>query len=264
MPELPDVEVFRRYLHARALGQSVERVRVDQPYVLEGTSPQALGRRLRRQAFADTRRHGKNLFVTVASGREWLHLHFGMTGRLAYYASNEAAPAHTSVRFDFSNGRTLAHVDQRKLGKVGIVRHPDEYIAEHQLGPDALALGREGFLERAAQRGGGVKAWLMDQHALAGIGNVYADEILFRARLDPTTPLSTLGEARLEGLHEALCGVLDCAIEAGADPARVPADWLLPRRRRGATCPRCDTPLERRQVAGRTTWSCPICQRAGA
>ncbi len=263
MPELPDVEVYRRYLDAHALNQRVERVRVEQPHVLEDISPQALGRRLRRQPFTATRRHGKNLFVATASGREWLHLHFGMTGRLAYVPSTEPAPGHTTVRFDFVNGHTLAHVDQRKLGRVGLVTDPEDYITAHGLGPDALTVACDAFVQQGAQRNGGVKAWLMNQQALAGIGNVYADEILFRARLDPAVPLPQLDERRLAALHEATREVLEGAIDAAADPARIPPDWLLPHRRRGAACPRCGTPLDRRQVAGRTTWRCPACQGAG-
>ena len=121
MPELPDVETFRRYLDATALHQPVAEVAVADERVVQGTTPQGLGRYLHGRCFEGTLRHGKHLFADLGAGK-WLELHFGMTGYLAYYRGPDGAPAYSHVRFRFDNGHELAFVDRRKLGHVEIGR----------------------------------------------------------------------------------------------------------------------------------------------
>src|SRR6266480_6721698 len=115
MPELPDVEIFKRYLNATSLHQRIANVDVRSAYVLKGVSVRELERRLKRRRFESTRRHGKHLFVR-ADGDFWLRLHFGMTGSLRYFKHEEQAPTHVRVLFVFSNNYRLAFDDQRKFG----------------------------------------------------------------------------------------------------------------------------------------------------
>lgn len=259
MPELPDVELYRQCLDATALHQRIARIHVGSPRILAETTPQGLGRILKGAMFEATARHGKYLFAALdRSG--WLLLHFGMTGRLEHLEQQQNAPDYTQCLVTFTNGFGLAYVARRKLGRIGVVASPQSFCRDHDIGPDALELRAERFIELASNRRGNVKAWLMDQGAIAGIGNVYSDEILFQAGIHPRRTLSHMDNEQLKRLHEALRLTLNAAIEANADPAQMPASFLLPHREDGGHCPRCRTAVASVQVAGRTAWYCPRCQ----
>jgi len=135
-------------------------------------------------------------------------------------------------------------------------------IERHELGPDALddTLDAAAMAERFSQSRAAVKSALMNQKLLAGIGNIYSDEILFHTRLHPSTPASDLDKATLRKLHRNMRKVLDKAIECGADPNRLPHTYLLPHRHKDGECPRCGRPLDKLKVTGRTAWLCPSCQ----
>lgn len=254
MPELPDVEVFRRYLDATALHQRIEHTRVRDEDLLRGVSRRTLERRLKGASFEATRRHGKYLLVDLDPG-DWLVLHFGMTGFLAYFGDPDAEPGHVRLRFDFENGYRLAYDCQRKLGEVRLVSDPEAFLEEKELGPDALEVDREGFLERMEDRRGMIKTALMDQSLLAGVGNVYSDEALFQTEIHPATAVSDLDEKALGHLHRTLHRVLEKAIEEKVE--RFPDSWLLSHREPNAECPRCGGTIRRIEVAGRGCYVCP-------
>jgi formamidopyrimidine-DNA glycosylase len=260
LPELPDVETYRRYLAAHALHQGIAHVKVSSPRQLAGTSPQGLRRALVRRRFESTRRHGKHLFARIGKGR-WLMLHFGMTGSLSYDRKGRGVPPYTRLRIDFGRDRQLAFLDPRKLGRIALTDSPRRFIEARHLGPDALALDRAALAKLAAGTRGAIKSWLMDQHAIAGIGNIYADEILVQARIHPRRSPNALERRALGRLFTSLGQVLRQAIAAGADPARMPKSFLLSRRKRGARCPRCGGAVERMAIGGRSTYYCPSCQR---
>lgn len=136
----------------------------------------------------------------------------------------------------------------------------DQFVEAHKLGPDALSLDLNEFRELASKRGGKVKPWLMNQSVMAGLGNVYSDEVLFQARVHPDCQLKSLDDKKVRDLHRATMKVLKAAIKAEADPARMPKSFLLPHRRDGEHCPRCSGELEKIKAAGRTAWLCPRCQ----
>lgn len=258
MPELPDVEQFRRYFNATALHQRIRRIHVPAPSLLVDTSPQGLGHALKGRTFVAAERHGKYLFAKLDSGK-WLVLHFGMSGAL-HYSKAGTRPKYTQLPIEFENGFELYYTAPRKLGRIALTESPRQWIDDRNLGQDALAIGEKAFVERAAQRRGSIKSWLMDQHSLAGIGNIYSDEILFQCRLHPQTPVGDLDDADIRGLYRALRRVLATAIERRAEPERLPDSYLLPHRHDGGRCPRCDTALEHTDTAGRTAWFCPRCQ----
>src|SRR5216683_7496785 len=180
MPELPDVETFKRYLDATSLHQRISSVDVRSAYVLKGVSAHELARRLKGRSFESSRRHGKHLFVR-ADGDVWLRLHFGMTGSLQYFKHEKQAPTHVRVLFVFANNYRLAFDDQRKFGQIGLIGEVDEFLKKRALGPDALDVDLAKFRKMMAKHRGAVKSILMNQRLIAGIGNIYADEILFRA-----------------------------------------------------------------------------------
>ena len=260
MPELPDVEIFKRYLDATSLHQRISGVDVKSAYVLKGVSTRELAHRLKGRCFECSRRHGKHLFVR-ANGELWLRLHFGMTGSLQYFKCKEQASKHTRVLFIFASTHCVAFEDQRKFGEVGLVKDVDEFLRKRALGPDALDVSLSLFREIFEKHRGAVKAILLNQKLIAGIGNIYADEILFRARIHPATEISRLGDKALTKLFRATRYILERAITAKADVIQMPKSWLLPHRGKGGKCPRCGRKLRSARVGGRTAWFCAHCQR---
>ena len=137
MPELPDVEMFKRYLDATSLHQRIDDVDVRNAYILKNVTARELARGLKGRRFESTRRHGKHLFVR-ADRKLWLRLHFGMTGSLEYFKDDRQAPRHTRVLFVFANNHRLAFDDQRQFGQIGLLEDVDEFLKKRALGADAL------------------------------------------------------------------------------------------------------------------------------
>ncbi len=260
MPELPDVEIFRRYLARTSLGQKIDSVDLDASRMVKGIAAGTLRRRLDGRTFRSTRRHGKYLFAGLGD-RRWLLLHFGMTGFLDYAKDGAPPPDHARLVIRFANGARLAGVWQRLLGRIGMVDDPDAFIRDNKLGPDALGLTRKAFADLLDGRGGSIKSALMDQSFVAGIGNVYSDEMLFQAKIHPRAKAGGLVASQVSALHRAMGHVLKTAIARKADPERLPASWLLPHRQAGARCPRCGGKIARIAIAGRHAFLCPRCQK---
>ncbi len=260
MPELPEVEIFKRYLDATSLHQRIDDVDVRNTYILKETSARELARGLKGRRFESSRRHGKHLFVR-ADSKLWLRLHFGMTGSLQYFKNDKQAPQYARVLFVFANNHRLAFDDQRQFGQIELLKDVDEFLKEHELGPDALDLGLGEFRKILGKRRGAVKSVLLNQRIIAGIGNIYADEILFRVRMHPATETSRLDDKALTKLFRASHYVLQKAIAAKVDANQMPRSWLLPRRGRGGKCPRCRRKLTSVRIGGRTAWFCPQCQK---
>src|SRR2546428_5776224 len=258
MPELPDVETFRRYFDATSLHQRIIGIDVRSAYVLKGVSGRELARRLKGRCFESSRRHGKHLFVRVDHDL-WLRLHFGMTGSLHYFKDEEQAPKHTRVLFAFANAHRLAFEDQRKFGEVGLLKDVDEFLKKRAPGPDALDISLSQFKEIFKKHRAAVKTILLNQKLIAGIGNIYADEILFRARIHPATQASALKKKTVTELLRATRHILKEAIDAQADADLMPRSWLLPHRGKGGKCPRCGRLLKSSRIGGRTAWFCAYC-----
>ncbi|MDA8165369.1 MAG: hypothetical protein M0017_10120, partial [Desulfobacteraceae bacterium] len=224
MPELPDVEVFKRYLDANALHQKIVAVEVRHPRILRNTTADQLARELAGQSLETSRRYGKHLLVGLSGGK-WLAVHFGMTGYFAYYGQPEEEPPHARLVLTFDNGRRLAYDSLRMLGGIELTADPEQYIREHEMGPDAMddRFDLAAFKKALAGRSGRIKGALMDQQALAGIGNIYSDEILFQAGLDPKRKVGSLNEEEARKLYQAMKQVLQTSIDRGADPQQFPA-----------------------------------------
>ena len=260
MPELPDVETFKRYLDTTSLHQRIIGVDVRSAYVLKRVSARELARRLKGCRFESSRRHGKHLFVR-ADADVWLRLHFGMTGSLQYFKHELQAPKHTRVLFVFANAHRLAFEDQRKFGEIGLINDVDEFLKKRALGPDALHMSFLQFKEILGKHRGAVKTILLNQKLIAGIGNIYADEILFRARIHPATQVSALKDKTVAKVFRTVRDILKKAIEAKADVDLMPKSWLLPHRGKGGKCPLCGRELKSATIGGRTAWFCAHCQR---
>src|SRR5215216_699577 len=259
MPELPDVEVFRRYVNSTSLHQNIESVEVRNGKILGGVSARKLQSTLKGRRFESTRRHGKNLFVGLDGGG-WLLMHFGMTGRLKYFKDMDQDPPHDRFLISFENRYHLAFDCQRMFGKVDLIEDLEEFVREKKLGPDPLELDSASFRERFEGKKGSVKSALMNQQVVAGVGNIYSDEILFQAHLYPGTRIERLDDAALEKLFQETRRVLKTAIERGANPQMIPDHFLLSHRREGEKCPRGNGEIRKIKAAGRTAYYCPACQ----
>jgi formamidopyrimidine-DNA glycosylase len=260
MPELPDVEAYRRHLAATSLHRRIDGIERVTTEMLTGVSASMFRRKLVGTSLETSRRHGKYLFARTDDG-PWLVLHFGMTGRLECDGRERSDNAHTHLVLTLHDGCSLAFEDQRKLGGIWLTDDVDEFIAARRLGPDALDVDKAGFLAALEGRRGAVKPTLMNQSIVAGIGNVYSDEILFQTRLHPRGPIQQLDERARVQLHRTTRRVLRTAADRKADPERMPRTWLLPHREEGEPCPRCGGLIERIRAAGRSAYLCPRCQR---
>lgn len=259
MPELPDVEIFRRVLADGGLHRRVASVDLRDPDTLRDARPADLEDALVGRTFESAGRHGKVAFACVRGGGV-LAIHFGMTGFLAIAGRDEPDTDHARLAIAFRGGTRLLFDDTRRFGWVEIADGVEAYVERAGLGPDALAIEAEAFAALVGGSRATIKAALMDQDRIAGIGNVYSDEILFAARIAPHARAADLGTDRIDRLFAAMRTVLEEAIAAGADPGRMPADWLTPHREAGERCPRCGETLAHERVSGRTAWFCPRCQ----
>ena len=261
VPELAEVDAYRR-LATRALGRTVaEVVAPDAWYLRRGLDAGALTEALVGRRFVDARRLGKLLLLDTDKDGPVLALRFGMTGRLLVdgtagvdellYSSNQELERWDRFGVRFTDGGDLRIRDPRRLG--GVELGPPE----DRLGPDALSITGDELVSALGRTQAPLKARLLDQARLAGVGNLAADEVLWRAGLDPARPAGTLSPKEVDHLHDQLVATLRDLIAKGGSHA----GDLQSQRRPGGLCPRDGTPLVRRTVGGRTTYSCPKHQR---
>ncbi len=261
MPELIEVEVYRQ-LAERAVGRRVAEVEASDDWFLKGgLTPAVVTSAVEGATITGTKRVGKLLMLSLDGDRPVLGLRFGMTGRLVLdgevpiarleYSSGRDDPEWDRFAVRFEDGARLRISDPRRLG--GVELDPDPA----RLGPDAwtVTLGQLGGALRGSAAP--LKARLLDQARLAGLGNLLVDETLWRAGLDPARPASGLDPPELARLQRRIRSTVNTLFERGGSHT----GDLQAERRRGGVCPADGAPLDRRSVGGRTTYSCPVHQR---
>jgi formamidopyrimidine-DNA glycosylase len=262
VPELPDVEGYRRYWTRYAVGRRVAEVDVPNPAILRNRTVASVRRALRGRRFGDASRRGK--WLLAPTDGVTLLLHFGMTGLLVWRGGDDPKRhRHDRLVFRFADGE-LSYRNMRMLGGAWVARDErelDRLVGD--LGPDAADLDRERLEELLAGRRGGIKATLMNQRLVAGIGNELSDEILWRAKVHPGRGIATLERRELGALQREMQQVITASMRHGRIPRE--RSWLEGQRgRRDARCPRCHTELRRSRIAGRTSYWCPRCQGEGS
>jgi formamidopyrimidine-DNA glycosylase len=260
MPELPDVEHFKRTFAHASVGRRVEEVVVTDPGILRHVAASELHRALRGHRFEDPERRGKWLIARTDGPA--LLLHFGMTGDVLWAPDATGRHHHDRLILVLDLGE-IRYRNMRKLGGVWLASEPgevDELLG--RLGPDALSVKRKEFLELMDSRRGRVKSALLDQSFIAGVGNLLADEALWRARIHPARRIEDLSVDERAALFRELRSVIRDTVDSY--PERIRTRWTSARGRPGAPCPRCRTELTRMVVGGRTTYVCPSCQRQPA
>lgn len=272
MPELPEVECVARSLRKRILGETIERVSVHLDRVVRD-SPLNPVEHLPGRTFESIRRRGKVMIIGLDGGLSLL-VHLRMTGQLLVLPSKAPLEKHTHVIFHLISGRHLRYRDQRQFGWIQLVesRSLDEHPKIARLGPEPLEIGRAEFVERFTVRHRQIKPLLLDQTVLAGLGNIYVDESLFRARIHPLAPASRISAIKLNRLHGAIQAVLlkaiDCSgstldyfRDSGGRPGTFQNEHQVYGREE-LPCPRCGRPIIKIRVASRGTHICTRCQRA--
>nr|WP_166640261.1 DNA-formamidopyrimidine glycosylase family protein [Amycolatopsis sp. SID8362] len=258
VPELPEVELARQVL-AGALGRKIRDVDDHDDWVCRPHAPGDIRAALRGGRLTEAHRRGKTLWCETETGRgkagPTLGLHLGMAGQLRF--AGESGPPRRRQRDEkpewfrfgitFADGEQLRLFDPRRLGRVRLDPDLDA------LGPDAGEVSRRDFRERVGRGRAPLKARLLDQSVVAGIGNLLADETLWQAGLNPARPVGELDDDELTELHKALRKSLRAAIKHGG----VHTGELIGHRRPGDHCPRCGTELAHGTVGGRSTWWCP-------
>jgi formamidopyrimidine-DNA glycosylase len=259
MPELPDVEGYRRYWSRYMTGERARRVEVLTPAIVRNRRASTLRDSLRGRRFGRPDRHGK--WMLASTDGPTLVLHFGMTGGL-HWSGQDRGGRHRHDRLIVVTGSgEMRYRNMRMLGGAWLARDEAELDGiVGGLGPDAAALGPDELRAVLDGRRGGVKATLMNQRVLAGIGNELSDEIVWRARIHPARRLNALGFRKRAELGRVTRDVLAESSRHGRIP-REPG-WLEEQRGgRDARCPRCGRALRRSRIAGRTSYWCPRCQR---
>jgi formamidopyrimidine-DNA glycosylase len=275
VPELPEVETVRARIAPVLAGRLLERVEILDPRLVRPYEPAEVAAELEGERVAAVDRRGKYLIVRFDSGRSLL-VHLRMTGSLRHLPERdgEGADPHRRAVVRLDDGSAVAYRDVRRFG-TWLLLEPGElepYLAA-RVGEEPLDVlftaARLGA--RLARRRAPVKAALLDQRTLAGLGNIYVDEALWRARIHPLRPAESLDRNELRRLHRGIRAALEAGIARQGSTLR---DYRLPDGGEGAMqddfrvygrggepCRRCGTPIAKSRVGGRGTWFCPVCQR---
>jgi formamidopyrimidine-DNA glycosylase len=247
MPELPEAERARQTLEA-ALGRRIVGVDDGDSYVCRPHSPGELADALTGHTFTAAHRRGKFMWLETKDGPA-VGLHLGMAGRIV--VDPEECSGWDRFAVEFEDGGRLVLRDKRRLGRA--VLNPDF----SHVGPDAAEVSREDFRRLIGRGRAPIKARLLDQRAISGVGNLLADQILWQAHIAPTRRVSDLSTDDLDRLRRELRAAVRSAIRRGG----AHTGSFIPSRRRDGVCPRDGHPLVRGKVGGRTTFWCPACQR---
>jgi formamidopyrimidine-DNA glycosylase len=276
VPELPEVETTRRFIEPVLTGHRIDRVEVRRPRTARrNVRPQDVAERLAGRRVRRVGRRGKFILIDVEGELTWV-IHLGMSGRLQIAGSDETEAPHTNAVFQTEGGTELRFVDPRTFGFVAVFT-PDELDGSGlaRVGHDALTdlPSVDEFSEAFAGRIPTVKAALLDQRFVAGLGNIYADEVLHLARIHPARQIGSLDPHEIARLHDAIVPVLEAGVAHGGTSLNDLA-YLLPDGRAGGflerlgvygregeSCRNCGTAIQRVVIARRSSHFCPSCQR---
>ncbi|MCB0072498.1 MAG: bifunctional DNA-formamidopyrimidine glycosylase/DNA-(apurinic or apyrimidinic site) lyase [Caldilineaceae bacterium] len=275
MPELPEVETYVRELEPLLRGRRITRAAVTWPRTIAAPTATMFVDQIADQRFSDFSRRGKYMLLGLESG-DTLIVHLRMTGKLLVMAGDAPVDKHTHVVLDLDNGQRVHYNDTRKFGRMWLVTNPETVL--RKLGPEPLseAFSPAHLGAALAGRSAAIKALLLNQEIIAGVGNIYADEALFAAGIAPLRAGGDLSEAEVTALHNAVRRVLAAGIAARGSSLGGSSlqNYLRPSgeqggfqeqhqvfRRTGKPCRTCGQPIERIIVAQRSTHYCPHCQR---
>lgn len=273
MPELPEVETTVRDLRPHLIGRTIAQVRVHWQRTVAHPSVRAFAHGLQGYTIREITRRGKHLVFRLegANGEcKYLLVHLRMTGQFGFHQPQEKRTKHHHVVFRLDDGRELRFHDFRKFGRMWLVDDPE--FVTGKLGPEPLEMSQREFLARLRARKGRIKPLLLNQEFVAGVGNIYADESLWYAKIHPLRQAATLTDEEAVAMYHAIRRVFRKAIRAGgtsfdATYKRINGmsgqyeEKLRVVGRAGEPCYRCGTPIVKTVVGQRGTYYCPNCQK---
>jgi len=257
MPELPEVEAFKKTLDSTSLNQIINDVKIKDDRILLASKKDFI-KCVIGEKFEETIRHGKYLLAKVRNC--YIVFHFGMSGWLEYFSSDESEPKYSKVIFQFNNGYSLAYISIRMFGKLDLADSLEKLRKRKKLGPDAYKMSFDEFQIAIKSRTAIMKSALLNQSILSGIGNIYSDEILFKAKLHPKRKINTLNDNELEKLFKSIKEVLEYGIKHKGELYTYSDSFLIPHRSKEEKCPECGSSIERYEISGRHGFFCPKCQ----
>jgi formamidopyrimidine-DNA glycosylase len=266
MPEMPDLEVIAEFLHEELEGATIREVEILKPIVVRSLTGEALADRLPGRTVRAVLRRGKFLLLALSS-EDWLVVNPMRSGRLRYLREGASARGTPHFALHFTNGATVQYRDADRMGKIYLTADLKAVPTFADLGPEALSpeVTLAAFCERLGRRRGEIKGVLTNPTFVAGIGNAYADEILFQAGIYPFRKSPSLSPVEIERLHEAMHTVLRGAVDTlrarvGEDIHIEIRDFLQVHGRGGEPCPRCGSPVSTVSARRRVTNFCRSCQ----
>lgn len=272
MPELPEVENVRYALSQMVTGQKITAVHVRWPNLINQISATDFERKLAGQTIHQIRRRGKYLLFDLSD--YLLISHLRMEGKYLLKPLDESIDKYTHIIFELNSKQKLLYRDVRKFGRFDLLNKDQEaiYFNKKKLGPEPKVpdFDLKTFEKGLSRHQKAIKSVLLDQYLVAGIGNIYADEILFRAKIHPEFSAKALSHSSIKSLHDKIIQVMNEAVEAGGTTIRTYRNafgkegqfqnQLLVYGREGEPCLRCHTAIEKIKVGGRGTHYCPHCQ----
>jgi formamidopyrimidine-DNA glycosylase len=264
MPELPEITVFARDMQKELVGRTITSIEVLQPKCLN-LPEEAFKSALARARILAVAAHGKWLQLQITTG--WLLFNLGMGGELLL-TDREHLPDKVRLIFDFADGQCLA-VNFWWLGSAHYVKELADHPQVSALGPDFMSLSLEDFQQLLRRRRGAIKAFLLNQKQMAGIGNVYVQDPLFKAKIHPLRTIDTLSDEEIQALYRAIRETLQESIEHGGshweqnlygEHGGWDSRFLLVAYREGEACPNCGTAIEKIKTGSTSTHICPECQ----
>ncbi len=267
MPELPDVENFKYCLENTCLSKSIVDISTTDKNLIKKITFKDFRNKLIGHKFKSAFRRGKFLIVEIDGIPEKLVIHFGMTGDFQYVRSSEKPSLVANVTFKFDDNSELRWLNRRKLGKIYLVKELADVKLLKQMGPEPLKLSKKDFLDLLAKNENmNIKAFMLDQTIIAGIGNVYSDEILYQSKINPHKKIKDLSKQKRDLIYEKMKKILKDApnylskyTPEGLVRKPFPKSWLISSRYQ-MKCP-LGHKLKRETIAGRPARWCPVCQK---
>lgn len=260
MPELPEVENYKRFFEKTSLNQKIKNVYCEDDLLIDNKNISEFKKELTDEVFESVKRRGKFLIITLEDSDLFLVQHFGMTGNLEYITEDEEGSDYAHIRFNFKDDGELRWLCRRKFGRNYLVNELSEISLLDEMGPEPLKLDYNSFnslLDDYSRRA--IKSFLLDQRCIAGIGNIYSDELLFRAGIKPDKKIKSLTNEDRKRVYDCMISVLEEGIENIINGDDFPNDWLFSHRN-DMKCPNDNNEMKNIRVSGRSTYFCPKCQ----
>lgn len=258
MPELPEVAYQKIYLESTSLHQQIVNVETGADKIFQSPKKEFVDT-LSGNELISSSQIGKYLLVELKK-KGFLVIHFGMTGKLDYFKHDETHK-HAQLTLTFDNGGKLSFICPRKFGKLFLTESIATFKQQQNLGPHATELKKADFHKLFEKKKGNVKTALMDQSFIAGLGNLYVDEMLFQSGIHPKSKAENLEKSDLEIMYKNMIEVLETVTKCKSEGVAVPDSYLRSQRTEGETCPKGNGKIEMIKVGGRSTYFCPECQQ---